>query len=167
MDGLLRADAGNRGLVFDPRSKLCFMVTLCVFVIGGVGAGTVPWMAELLGVVPILLLFTVGRWKRAAAYALAYFLLAGFSRFLFPLLHGPAQSISAIFCMVILRLMPGLVMGAYLLETTTVSEFIAPWRSCSGCSLRCWRSSLPSMQLCGCERSVSAGRMQGSWWSTG
>ena len=125
MDGLLRADAGNRGLVFDPRTKLCFMVTLCVFVIGGVGAGSIPWMAEVLGVVPILLLLTAGRWKRAAAYALAYFLLAGFSRFLFPLLHGPAQSISAIFCMVILRLMPGLVMGAYLLETTTVSEFIA------------------------------------------
>ena len=35
--GFLQADAENRGVVFDPRTKMLLLITMAVFVLGGAG----------------------------------------------------------------------------------------------------------------------------------
>jgi energy-coupling factor transport system permease protein len=42
-----------------------------------------------------------------------------------PNITGVALSIIGLCCLIFVRLMPGLIMGAYMLSSTTVSEFIA------------------------------------------
>ena len=42
-----------------------------------------------------------------------------------PHITGTALSIIGLCCLIFVRLMPGLIMGAYMLSSTTVSEFIA------------------------------------------
>ena len=44
---------------------------------------------------------------------------------LLPVLNGGIKIILTICCIGVLRFMPGLIMGAYILSSTTVSEFIA------------------------------------------
>ena len=35
--GLLQADVENRGIVFDPRTKMFLLLTIAIFVLGGAG----------------------------------------------------------------------------------------------------------------------------------
>lgn len=125
MNEILQADIENRGLILDPRTKLALIVTICIFVIGGVGVEAFPMLSVYLGILPILLLCTAKQWKKSAVYGSIYLLAYVFSQSVFPLLHGTAQSIGAVLCIFILRITPGIIMGAYLLASTTVSEFIA------------------------------------------
>lgn len=125
MDNIFQADIENRGLILDPRTKLFLMVTLCVFVIGGVGAEYSMWISRILGFLPLLLLCTARQWKKAVLYGGIYCFLEIVQIFFFAELHGVWQSLCTVFFLLLLRLMPGIVMGAYLLSTTTVSEFIA------------------------------------------
>lgn len=125
MDGIFQADTENRGLVLDPRTKLFVMITICVFVIGGVGAELTPWISRIMGFAPILLLFTANRRKKAVLYGTVYCALEVVQAVFFVNVHGIWQSLLTLTFMVMLRLMPGVIMGAYLLSTTMVSEFIA------------------------------------------
>ncbi|MCM1487495.1 MAG: energy-coupling factor transporter transmembrane protein EcfT [Firmicutes bacterium] len=125
MDGLFQADIENRGIVFDPRTKLFAMITICVFVIGGVGAEHTPWISRIAGFAPIVLLFTAKQPKKAFLYGAVYCILETVQAFFFVNVQGIWQSLLTITFMVLLRLMPGIIMGTYLLSTTTVSEFIA------------------------------------------
>lgn len=127
MAQLLSADLTNRGLVLDPRSKLALMLSIAFFNMGGVGSDikAVVLISKLLGLIPIVLLLTAKQWKRALAYGGAYSVLTLVSYELLPLLSGSVKAFLTICCVGVLRFMPGLVMGAYLLSSTTVSEFIA------------------------------------------
>lgn len=58
-------------------------------------------------------------------FGLLYGLVKAVEIFFVPNASGTALSLVGIFCMIFVRLMPGLVMGAYMLSSTTVSEFIA------------------------------------------
>ena len=35
--GFLQTDVENRGIVFDPRTKMLLLITMTVFVLGGAG----------------------------------------------------------------------------------------------------------------------------------
>jgi energy-coupling factor transport system permease protein len=54
-----------------------------------------------------------------------YALIKSAETFLVPNITGVALSIIGLCCLIFVRLMPGLIMGAYMLSSTTVSEFIA------------------------------------------
>jgi len=125
MQGLFAADHKGRGLVLDPRTKLFAMLTIIIFVLGGVGIRMPEWMATGLALLPFVLLLTAGSWKRAlicltgfaAAWCLTAFGMAG--------IHGTLRYLVMMICLLILRVMPSLAMGAYIFSSTTVSEFIA------------------------------------------
>lgn len=127
MTQLLSADLTNRGLVLDPRSKLILMLSIVFFTMGGVGSDikAVILISKLLGLIPIILLLTAKQWKRALAYGGVYAVLTLVSLELLPVLNGGIKIILTICCVGVLRFMPGLIMGAYILSSTTVSEFIA------------------------------------------
>lgn len=127
MSQLLQADIENRGMVLDPRTKLFIMLTIVFFVIGGVGGDitAVCGAALLICVVPLLLLCTAKQWKKFFVYGGIFAVVKFVDVMLLSALSGAAQMLTAILCMTVLRLMPGLIMGAYMLSGTTVSEFIA------------------------------------------
>lgn len=124
---MFTADIENRGLVLDPRTKLAVMITLVVFALGGTGSDikAVQIGTIVLSVLPIILLFTAKQRKKAAVFGAVYGALKAAELLLIPELTGIALSILGLCCMIFVRLMPSLIMGAYMLSSTTVSEFIA------------------------------------------
>ena len=124
---MFTADIENRGLVLDPRTKLAVMITLVVFALGGTGSDikAVQIGTIVLSVLPIVLLFTAKQRKKAAVFGAVYGALKAAELLLIPELTGIALSILGLCCMIFVRLMPSLIMGAYMLSSTTVSEFIA------------------------------------------
>ncbi len=127
MAQLLAATSKNRGLILDPRAKLLTMISIAVFTMGGVGCNfvSVQWISRLLGFLPLLLLLTVNQWRKVLVYGSMYALLTIISVKTLSDLRGSLQIFTAICCMAVLRFMPGLIMGSYILSSTTVSEFIA------------------------------------------
>ncbi len=127
MTGLFTADIENRGLILDPRTKLSVMITLVIFALGGTGSEikTVRYAVIALSVLPIILLLTSQQYKKALFFGIIYVTLKSAEIFLVPTLTGAALSVIGLCCLIFVRLMPGLIMGAYTLSSTTVSEFIA------------------------------------------
>ena len=68
---------------------------------------------------------TAKQWKKAVLFGSIYAVLKAAEILLLPVLTGATLSILGLCCMIFVRLMPGLIMGAYMLSSTTVSEFIA------------------------------------------
>lgn len=125
MRGILQADVENRGLVIDPRTKLFYMLILCIFVIGGAGGYRIGWLQAGLSFVPFVLLLIAHQWRSFIMYSAVYTLVYILTTVLGTGTAGMPKMILAIFSMFVLRIMPSLVMGAYIMGTTTVSEFIA------------------------------------------
>ena len=127
MTGIFTADAENRGLVLDPRTKLAVMITLVVFALGNTGSdiAAVRYATIALCALPMVLLFTAKKYKKAAAAGLVYGLMKAAEILLVPKASGTVLSLIGVCCLVFVRLLPGLIMGAYMLSATTVSEFIA------------------------------------------
>ena len=125
MRGILQADVENRGVVIDPRTKLFYMLILCIFVIGGAGGYRIGWLQAGLSFVPFVLLLMAHQWRHFIIYSAVYTLVYILTSVLGTGTAGVLRMILAIFAMFVLRIMPSLVMGAYIMGTTTVSEFIA------------------------------------------
>ncbi|MBR2085553.1 MAG: energy-coupling factor transporter transmembrane protein EcfT [Oscillospiraceae bacterium] len=126
MAGLFTADIKNRGLVLEPRTKLFVMITLVIFALGGTGSdiAAVRYGTIAVSVLPVILLATAKEYKKAAVFGVLYALIKAAELFLVPNVTGAALSIIGLCCLIFVRLMPSLIMGAYMLSSTTVSEFI-------------------------------------------
>ena len=127
MAALFTADIENRGLILDPRTKLFVMITLVIFALGGTGSdiAAVRYGTIAVSVLPLLLLVTSRQYKKAAVFGILYSLIKSAEILIVPNITGAALSIIGLCCMIFVRLMPSLIMGAYMLSSTTVSEFIA------------------------------------------
>ncbi|MCR5541231.1 MAG: energy-coupling factor transporter transmembrane protein EcfT [Ruminococcus sp.] len=127
MAALFTADIENRGLVLDPRTKLFVMITLVIFALGGTGSdiSAVRYGTIAVSILPVLLLMTARQYKKATVFGILYALIKSAEIFLVPNITGAELSIIGLCCLIFVRLMPGLIMGAYMLSSTTVSEFIA------------------------------------------
>lgn len=114
----------KRRSFLDPRTKLAIVLILAVFVMGGLGKDQVKPIKTVLSVLPFFLLLAERQWKRfargAAMLVIGYGLLAAM-----PHLPG-VLNYFALFCGGILtRFVVTVVMGEYLIATTSVSEFIS------------------------------------------
>lgn len=116
----------NRGLVMDPRTKLLILITITTFALGGAGGKRVEALVPVLCMMPFLLLITAKRFKTAVIgiflFWVTTFLLGfanthGMSGFLYYIILGS--------CGILGRFLPCIMMGRYLMESTTVSEFNA------------------------------------------
>lgn len=113
------------GLVFDPRTKLFYLITMTLFVLGGMGQNGIINFTPILAVTPFILLFLSGR----IILAVKMFLIYAGVMILFVRL---SPHISGFWGFVLLgstgiatKFMPTIVTGAFLVTTTTVSEFTA------------------------------------------
>ena len=114
----------NRRSVLDPRTKLALVLVTTVFVMGGLGGEQVKPFKSVMSVLPFFLLLAEKQWKRFLRGALM--LTAGYGLLsLMPVLPGILGYL-ALFCGGILtRFVVTVVMGDYLIATTSVSEFIS------------------------------------------
>lgn len=53
--GFLQTDVENRGIVFDPRTKMLLLITMTVFVLGGAGGDILNPYMPLFCAVPCIL----------------------------------------------------------------------------------------------------------------
>lgn len=122
---ILQTTGQQRGLILDPRTKLLLLVTVSTFVLGGLGGDKMPFILPALCIMTLILLLTAGKIKVAgtclavylASWLAAALLLPQLSGFLYYMVLGSVGIFS--------RVMPGVVMGVYVISTTTVSEFTA------------------------------------------
>jgi len=105
----------------DPRTKLIIMIALNLVIFSGKSSVAVTVMA----VMPILLIALSGK-IMAAAVCGAICIFAGFGVDLIsPIFTGMLSTLIVMFSYTMYRMLPVVIMGYYLVSTTTVSEFVA------------------------------------------
>lgn len=114
----------KRGSFLDPRTKLFVMFTDVVFVTGG--AGMLPdWLTCALAVFPLVLLLIEREWKKAVIYGVIFVLAQSYVSFFLGKIPAAWGYLLTMCCVIIVRILLGLIMGGYIFSSTTVSEFIA------------------------------------------
>lgn len=122
---VLQASVTDRGLVLDPRTKLLLLLNMAIFVLGSAGGERVLALTPLFCAMPAVLLLSAKKWKTAITYiilfSVSYWGYAVFGDITTGFLHYFLLGCSGILA----RFLPSIMMGGYLVSTTTVSEFTA------------------------------------------
>lgn len=124
----LMADKRGVGFKLDPRTKMALLVTFSVFILGGMDGKLPLALSVVLKAMPPFLLLSVRQWKKTAAYVVLYTVFALVQEFFIPSFSGLPGYVLLMLCGIFLRFYPGIMVGAYVVSTTTVSEFIAAMR---------------------------------------
>ncbi len=122
---LLASQKNHSGIVLDPRTKLAVLTTIAVFILGGSYEGVMQYYIIVLAAIPLLLLLSTGKWKGAVLYLLIFGGSLCLELFGLSYLTGVANFIAVAIVGLFLRFTPGIVMGYFVVTTTTVSEFVA------------------------------------------
>ena len=113
----------RRGFL-DPRTKLALVLILAVFVMGGLGGEALRSVKTVLSALPFVLLLVERQGKRflrgMILLAAGYGLLTAL-----PWLPGVLNFVALMCGGILTRFVVTVVMGEYLIATTSVSEFIS------------------------------------------
>ena len=123
--GILQTDVTHRGILLDPRTKLFVFLSIAMFALGGFGGPAVDGLLPVISLVPYVLLLTAGRYRQALTGIVIYAAASLLHLYAVPVLEGPPHFLLLGTCGILTRFFPGIMMGAYLMGTTTVSEFHA------------------------------------------
>ena len=118
-----RSQEKRRGFL-DPRTKLALVLVLALFVMGGLGGEQLKGIKTILSALPFVLLLIEKQWKRfargIAMLVIGYGLLLAM-----PYLPRILNYIALMCGGILTRFVVTIVMGEYLIATTSVSEFIS------------------------------------------
>ena len=176
----LTHSAKRRGLLLAPRTKLLMLITVTSLMLSTGNSGVMNIVKPVLSVLPFILLLTEGRWKTALKYLVLYAVCFALERVALYCLSGlPAFLLLAV-CAIMTRFAPGIMMGAFLIASTSVSDFMAamkrmyvsekiviPLSVIFRFSPPSVRRTPPLQTPCGCGASASAESTPAKWWSTG
>ncbi|MBQ7919029.1 MAG: energy-coupling factor transporter transmembrane protein EcfT [Lachnospiraceae bacterium] len=109
----------------DPRTKLLLVLVEAVLVLATAGGERLFWFRILFTVLPFLLLFTAGRYKSCITGGIVLGITLFLQYAVFPKAQGGLAMILLIVTSVITRFLPAYLIGAYVIQTTKVSEFKA------------------------------------------
>ena len=109
----------------DPRTKIILTVTVSTIMMAGGTGGIMNYVRPCLMALPMFLLLLSKRWKTAAKFSLTYLVLFALEVTLLPRLTGTWNFILGAAVGIYTHMLPGFIMGYYLIDTTTVSEFVA------------------------------------------
>lgn len=124
-NGILQAGVQKRGMVLDPRTKMLLLFTMAVFVLGYSGGEFLQFLTPCFCILPAVFLLTARKYKTAFGYILIY--SASFLAFMIwgNKTSGVLNFLLLGICGILARFLPCMMMGAYMISTTTVSEFTA------------------------------------------
>ena len=115
---------GKNHIKLDPRTKLFLLIVTSTLTLGGGSTGAMKWIRLFLCIFPFVLLFLERRWKEAAKY-LAFYLICMFLEYLSSQTHGTLSFLFLAVSSIMTKFAPGIMMGAFFIGTTTISEFTA------------------------------------------
>lgn len=122
MNGAILQDSQeSKGISIDPRTKflLLFVINLIVF-------ANTDWKMSLpFALIPMILLVGAKKYRVGIIYGLMYLGATLITLWVVPETKGALNLLFVIVSGLIYRMSPGLLMGYYLISTTTVSEFVA------------------------------------------
>lgn len=109
----------------DPRTKIYLLLTVTTFMTAGSGAIVSNYIRPILALFPFLMLLFSHRWKATITFGLTYVVLYILDLVLLPVLKGVWGFLLGGMVGIYTYILPGFVMGFYLIDTTSVSEFVA------------------------------------------
>ena len=115
----------RRGLLLDPRTKLLMLITVTSLMLSSSNNGIMNIVKPVLSIIPFALLLTERKWKTAAKYIVLYAVCFVLERVALYHLSGIASFLLLAVCSIMTRFAPGMMMGAFLIASTSVSDFIA------------------------------------------
>lgn len=122
---LLASKKNKAGMMLDPRTKMAALITIAVFILGGSYEGIMQYYIIVLAAIPLVLLMSAKKWKGSFLYIALFGGSLCLEMFGLPYLSGGANYMAVAVVGILLRFTPGVVMGYFVVTTTTVSEFIA------------------------------------------
>lgn len=123
-EGFPAAVKRENGLLLDPRTKLLMLVTITTLMFSTSNEGIMNIVKPILSLIPFALILSEKRFKTAGKYLLLYILCFLLERIALTTLHGLPSFILMAVASIMTRFAPGIMMGAYLISSTSVSEFI-------------------------------------------
>lgn len=123
--GILQADVKNHGIVLDPRTKLLLMFTMAVFVLGYTGGEELQFLAPFFCLIPTIAFISAKKISLAAVYTAIYSLSLAVIFLWGGKTSGILNFLILGICGILSRFLPCMMMGTYLVSTTTVSAFTA------------------------------------------
>lgn len=122
---LFQTTASPAVVKLDPRTKILLVLVINMALISGTADGTAVYARSAFAAIPFLLLLSGGRRKTAGLYAVLYAAAQYSELFLINAGIGAANMVIAMLAGMMLRFVPGTMMGYYFISSTRVSEFIA------------------------------------------
>ena len=115
----------NSVIPIDPRTKIFLTLTVSTITMAGGTGGIMNIIRPCLVALSIILLLLSKRFKAAARFSITYIILYTLELLVIPMLTGVWNFILNAASGIYTHMLPGFVMGYYLISTTTVSEFVA------------------------------------------
>lgn len=119
---LLASEQRQKGISFDPRTKLAVLITLAILVLGGSYQTQFHYLPAL---VPLAMMICSKKWNGTILYVLifacCYFLQGSALDFV----TGIPGFLLMMIVVMPLYFLPTVAAGTFMISTTTVSEFIA------------------------------------------
>lgn len=122
---ILCSKSDKCGLWLDPRTKLILLITIATFVLGGLGGDNMIYFRLMFSTVPLVLLIASRNFMSALVYILIYTLGILGQTVLLPITSGFFNFIILAISGILCRFLPSVMMGYFVVSTTTVSEFVA------------------------------------------
>ena len=111
--------------ILDPRTKLVLLLMISIFVLGGAGSNRMWLCNMILSAVPLILFAMIRKWRTCLGYMILYSTAYILQLMLLPTFTGLFGFLLLAITGILNRLLPGSMMGKYVISTTKVSEFIA------------------------------------------
>ena len=125
MNEMLSATSDNRkGIVLDPRTKLFMLVTITTLMFSTSNEGIMNVVKPILSLIPFALILSERRFKTAGKYALLCVACFILERLALNVWSGMLSFMVLAVSSIMTRFAPGIMTGAYLISSTSVSEFI-------------------------------------------
>lgn len=115
----------NKGIILDPRTKLILLITITSLLLSTANEGEMNIIKPILSFIPFFLLITERQFKTAGKYFFLYLICFLLERVALSVVSGVPSFLLLAICSIMTRFAPGIMMGAFFLKSTSVSEFIA------------------------------------------
>lgn len=116
--------ASKKSIQLDPRTKLLLLLTITTLMFSTSNEGIMNLIKPLLSLVPFILILSERRFQTAAKYLILYAACFALERVALIWASGLPSFVLLAVTSIMTRFAPGIMMGAYLIASTSVSEFI-------------------------------------------